>query len=414
MTTKSQNDKKKVKCNGGVTAPKGFLAGGLHCGVRPNQLKRDLCMIYSQTPCTAAAVYTQNKVFGAPITVTRNNIADGMAQAMICNSGNANTCNADGVEKAEAMCEMTANALSLSPSDIIIASTGVIGAPLPLEPIESGIVNLAPLLHEAGGTEAAEAIMTTDTKAKEEAYAIEIGGKTVTIGAMAKGSGMIHPNMATMLGFLTTDAAITTPLLQKALLLAVEDTFNMVSVDGDTSTNDMVSIMANGMAENPIIDSEGEAFDAFLCVVTEICTSMSKQIAGDGEGATKLVECQVVNAPTVPLAKAIAKSIITSSLTKAAMFGADANWGRILCAIGYTPGDFAVDTIYVDISSCKGKVIVCENGAGVPFDEDLAKEILTQEEVLLFIDLNQGTAKATAWGCDLTYDYVKINGDYRT
>ena len=402
------------KISGGVTAPKGFLAGGLHCGVRANQIKKDLCMIYSQTPCTAAAVYTQNKVFGAPITVTRDNIANGMAQAVICNSGNANTCNADGVEKATAMCEMTAKALSLKPDDIIIASTGVIGAVLPLEPIAKGIVELAPLLHPEGGMEAAEAIMTTDTKPKQEAYTTEIGGKTVTIGAMAKGSGMIHPNMATMLGFLTTDANISTPMLQKALKLAVDDTFNMVSVDGDTSTNDMVSIMANGMAENPEITEDGEAFDAFLAVVVTICTSMAKQIAGDGEGATKLVECNVVNAPTTPLAKAIAKSIITSSLTKAAMFGADANWGRILCAIGYTEGDFAVDSIYVDISSAKGTVVVCENGAGKAFDEDKAKEILLEEAVKIFVNMNQGTSDATAWGCDLTYDYVKINGDYRT
>ncbi len=402
------------KTTGGVTAPKGFLAGGLHCGVRASQMKKDLAMIYSQTPCTAAAVYTQNKVYGAPITVTRNNIADGMAQALICNSGNANTCNADGVEKAEAMCQMTAEALGLSPEDIIIASTGVIGAVLPLEPIAKGIKELAPQLTADGGALAAEAIMTTDTKAKEEAYTIEIGGKTVTIGAMAKGSGMIHPNMATMLGFLTTDAAISAPMLQKALKLAVDDTFNMVSVDGDTSTNDMVSIMANGMAENPLIDSEGPDFDAFLTVIKAISISMAKKIAGDGEGATKLMECTVNGAPTTPLAKAIAKSIITSSLTKAAMFGADANWGRILCAIGYTEGNFAVDTISVDISSPKGSIHVCENGAGVAFDEEAAKNILLEEEIHIQVELNQGEGTATAWGCDLTYDYVKINGDYRT
>lgn len=402
------------KITGGVTAPKGFLSGGLHCGVRASQQKKDLAMIYSQTPCTAAAVYTQNKVYGAPITVTKNNIANGMAQAMICNSGNANTCNADGVEKAEAMCQMTAEALGLSPEDIIIASTGVIGAVLPLEPIAKGIKELAPQLTTEGGALAAEAIMTTDTKAKEEAYTIEIGGKTVTIGAMAKGSGMIHPNMATMLGFLTTDAAISAPMLNKALKLAVDDTFNMVSVDGDTSTNDMVSIMANGLADNPMIETEGAEFEAFLTVIKEICTSMAKKIAGDGEGATKLMECTVNGAPTTPLAKAIAKSIITSSLTKAAMFGADANWGRILCAIGYTEGDFQVDTISVDISSPKGKIHVCENGAGVAFDEEVAKNILLEEEIHIQVELNQGEGTATAWGCDLTYDYVKINGDYRT
>ncbi|WP_352399829.1 bifunctional glutamate N-acetyltransferase/amino-acid acetyltransferase ArgJ [Anaerotignum sp.] len=402
------------KISGGITAPKGFLAGGLHCGIRANQDKKDLAMIYSQTPCSAAAVYTQNKVFGAPITVTRNNLADGTAQAMICNSGNANTCNADGVEKAEAMCKMTAEALGLSPKDIIIASTGVIGAVLPLDPIAKGIKSLVPQLTAEGGTLAAEAIMTTDTKAKEEAYIMKIGGKTVTIGAMAKGSGMIHPNMATMLGFLTTDCSISTPMLQKALKLAVDDTFNMVSVDGDTSTNDMVSIMANGMAENPTICKEGPAFDAFLTVIKEICTSMAKKIAGDGEGATKLLECTVSGAPSTALAKSISKSIITSSLVKSALFGADANWGRILCAIGYTEGEFAVDTISVDISSPKGSIHVCENGAGVAFDEKLAKAVLLEEEVHVQVEMNQGNATATAWGCDLTYDYVKINGDYRT
>lgn len=400
--------------NGGVTAPKGFLAGGLHCGVRANQDKKDLAMIYSPTPCQAAAVYTQNKVYGAPITVTRENLVDGMAQALICNSGNANTCNGDGVEKAEAMCNLTAQALGISPKDIIVASTGVIGMVLPLEPIAKGIKELTPLLTATGASDAAEAIITTDTKAKEEAYAIQIGGKTVTIGAMAKGSGMIHPNMATMLGFLTTDAAISAPMLKKALTLAVEDSFNMVSVDGDTSTNDMVSIMANGMAENPMIDTDGADFDAFLLVIKEICTSMAKKIAGDGEGATKLIECTVTGAPTKTIARAIAKSIITSSLTKAAMFGADANWGRILCAIGYAPGEFQVDTIAVDISSVKGSIHVCEKGAGVVFDEDLAKIILSQEEVHIQVNLNQGEGLATAWGCDLTYDYVRINGDYRS
>lgn len=402
------------KISGGVTAPKGFTAGGLHCGVRGSSEKKDLAMIYSETPCAAAAVYTQNKVYGAPITVTRANIADGTAQAMVCNSGNANTCNADGVEKAEKMCGLAGAALGLSPKDIIVASTGVIGQILPIEPIEKGIAALAPLLSREGHKDAAEAIMTTDTKAKEEAYEIEISGRPVKIGAMAKGSGMIHPNMATMLGFLTTDAAISAALLQKALKLTVEDTFNMVSVDGDTSTNDMVAILANGMAGNAPITQEGPEFDLFLAVIREICTSMAKKIAGDGEGATKLVECTVTGAPSLPLAKAIAKSVITSSLTKAAMFGADANWGRILCAIGYTEGDFAVDCIRVDISSAKGSILVCENGAGVAFDEEKAKEILLEEEIHIEIGMGQGDAAATAWGCDLTYDYVKINGDYRT
>lgn len=402
------------KIHGGVTAPKGFVAAGIHCGIRNNKDKKDLALLYSEVPCQAAAVYTQNKVYGAPITVTRNNIANGMAQAMICNSGNANTCNADGVEKAEAMCQMTAEALHIQPSDIIVASTGVIGQTLDVTPIAKGIPALVPMLSKDGHTDAVEAIMTTDTKPKEEAYTIQIGGKTVSIGAMAKGSGMIHPNMATMLGFLTTDCCITVEMLQKALKYAVDDTFNMVSVDGDTSTNDMVSIMANGLAENPVISCENEDFQLFLSVVKEICTSMAKKIAGDGEGATKLMECSVHHAPDTKLAKAIAKSVITSSLTKAAMFGADANWGRILCAIGYTEGEFAVDTIAVSISSAKGQIDVCKNGAGVAFDEDKAKEILLQEEVHIDIDMQQGDGEATAWGCDLTYDYVKINGDYRT
>ncbi len=402
------------KITGGVTAPKGFLANGIHCGIRANKTKKDLALIYSPTPCSAAAMYTQNKVYGAPITVTKNNIANGIAHAMVCNSGNANTCNADGVEKAVAMCELVGTALDISPEDVIVASTGVIGQVLALEPLAKGIPEIAPLLVDDGGQFAAEAIMTTDTYPKQEAYTIEIDGKTVTIGAMAKGSGMIHPNMATMLGFLTTDASISADMLKVALKLAVDDTFNMVSVDGDTSTNDMVCILANGAAGNKEITEDGEDFQQFLAVIQEICTSMAKRIAGDGEGATKLIECTVAAAPSTLLAKKISKSIITSSLTKAAMFGADANWGRILCAIGYTEGDFAVDTISVDISSCKGSIHVCENGAGVEFDEDLAKTILLEEEVHIQVDMGQGEGSATAWGCDLTYDYVKINGDYRT
>ena len=295
-----------------------------------------------------------------------------------------------------------------------MASTGVIGQALNISAIEAGIPGIAAGLSPENSGLAAEAIMTTDTEAKQEAYEIEINGTPVRIGAMAKGSGMIHPNMATMLGFLTTDAAISAELLQKALKLAADDTFNMVSVDGDTSTNDMVAVLANGMAGNAPITEEGPEFGQFLSVVREICTSMAKKIAGDGEGATKLVECTVTGAPSLPLAKAVAKSVITSSLTKAAMFGADANWGRILCAIGYTEGDFTVDTIRVDISSAKGSILVCENGAGVAFDEGKAKEILLQEEIHIEIGMGQGDAQATAWGCDLTYDYVKINGDYRT
>lgn len=402
------------KINSGVTAPKGFLAGGVHCGVKTNNTAKKVLPSFTAKSPASSGVYTQNKVYGAPITVTRRNIADGMAAGSCLQQRQCEhlQCRRRGKGR-ENVCSGSKSS-HLKPEDIIVASTGVIGQVLPIEPIEKGIAALAPIISGEGNLDAVQAIMTTDTKPKEEAYEIEIGGKTVKIGAMAKGSGMIHPNMATMLGFLTTDAAITTPMLQKALKLAVDDTFNMVSVDGDTSTNDMVSIMANGMAENPVIDKEGADFDLFVAVVKEICTSMAKKIAGDGEGATKLVECTVTGAPTIPLAKAIAKSVITSSLTKAAMFGADANWGRILCAIGYTEGDFAVDTIQVDISSPKGSILVCENGAGVAFDEDKAKEILLEDAIHIEIAMKQGDASATAWGCDLTYDYVKINGDYRT
>ncbi len=403
-----------IQNNGGVTAPKGFLAAGIHCGIRNKQSKKDLAIIYSETVCQAAAVYTQNKVYGAPITVTKQNIANGKAQAMICNSGNANTCNADGVQKAQMMCDMTAKALGIEAKDVIVASTGVIGMTLDIAPIEKGIPLLVKEISQSGNMAAAEAIMTTDTQPKQAVCTIEIGGKTVTIGAMAKGSGMIHPNMATMLGFLTTDCNITATLLQKALKLAVDDSFNMISVDGDTSTNDMVSIMANGLAENALIDCENDDFSIFANALKQICIALSKQIAGDGEGATKLIECHVQNAPDTQLAKDIAKSVITSSLTKVAMFGADANWGRILCAIGYTQGDFGVDTIDVTLSSGTDSVAVCQNGAGIPFSEQQAKSILEKQTVVIDIDMKQGKAEATAWGCDLTYDYVKINGDYRT
>ncbi len=400
--------------DGGVTAAKGFLASGIHCGIRKNQTKKDLAMIKSETLCSAAAVYTQNKVYGAPITVTRNNLENGYAQAVIVNSGNANTCNSDGVEKAHIMCDIAAKSLDVKPDDIIVASTGVIGMSLDVTPIANSADELASQISENGGHDAAEAIMTTDTKAKECAVKFEIDGKTVTLGACCKGSGMIHPNMATMLCFMTTDIAITPEMLQKALSSVVVDTFNMISVDGDTSTNDMVCIMANGKAENAIIDSENEAFEIFKAALMEVSVKLSRKIAGDGEGAERLLECTVKNAPDKATAKNIAKSIICSSLVKTAMFGSDANWGRILCAIGYTPGDFRVDTIDVVLSSSKGSVKVCENGFGIEFSEEKAKEILLEDEIVLDIDMKQGSSNATAWGCDLTYDYVKINGDYRT
>ena len=400
--------------DGGVTAAKGFMASGIHCGIRKNQTKKDLAMIKSENLCSAAAVYTQNKVYGAPITVTRNNISDGYAQAVIVNSGNANTCNSDGVEKAEMMCDIAAKALGVKAEDVIVASTGVIGMSLDVTPIANAADELAAQVSENGGHDAAEAIMTTDTKAKECAVEVVIDGKTVTLGACCKGSGMIHPNMATMLCFMTTDAAISPEMLQKALSAVVVDTFNMISVDGDTSTNDMVCIMANGKAGNAEINCEGEVFEIFKAALMEVSVRLSRKIAGDGEGAERLLECIVKNAPDVATAKNIAKSIICSSLVKTAMFGSDANWGRILCAIGYTPGDFKVDTIDVVLSSVKGSVKVCENGFGIEFSEEKAKEILLESEIKLEIDMKQGTADATAWGCDLTYDYVKINGDYRT
>ena len=399
---------------GGVCAPRGFLASGIHAGIRKNKMKKDLALIYSEVPCNAAAVYTKNKVFGAPIIVTRRNIADGHAQAIVCNSGNANTCNADGLEKAELMGDLAARELHLQPQDMIVSSTGVIGLPLKIEPIAQGLPSLVAALSKDGGHDAAQAIMTTDTRPKEMAVEFTIDGKPCRIGAIAKGSGMIHPNMATMLCFITTDVNIAPDMLHAALKFAIEDSFNMVSIDGDTSTNDMVAILASGLAGNSLIDKESSQFAAFSEALRQLTIQMARKIAGDGEGATKLLECQVKNAPDISLAKKIAKSIISSSLTKAAMFGSDANWGRILCAIGYTEGDFRVDNINVSFSSAKGCVQVCREGMGIAFSEEDAKMILLEPEITIIIDMQQGDASATAWGCDLTYDYVRINGDYRT
>jgi len=400
--------------NGGVCAAKGFTASGVHCGVRKNKTKRDIALIYSEKRAAAAAVYTTNKVKGAPISVTKNNIEDGYAQAFICNSGNANTCNADGIEIAEATCKYLGEALSIPATDIIIASTGVIGQPLPIEPIKNGIPALVKALSVNGSSDAAEGIMTTDTVKKEIAVEFEVGGKRCVIGGIAKGSGMIHPDMATMLVFITTDCAISPALLQKALSGDIKNTFNMVSVDGDTSTNDMVTVLANGMAGNRMIDSEGEDFEIFMKALNTVTVYLCKCIAGDGEGATKLLECQVSGGSSTEIAKTVAKAVICSSLTKAAMFGADANWGRVLCAIGYSKAPVDVTKIDVSFSSPKGSIKVCENGAGIPFSEEVAKEILLEKEIGIIIDLKDGDAKATAWGCDLTYEYVKINGDYRT
>ncbi len=402
-----------MKIEGGVCAAKGFLANGIHCGIRKNKTKRDLALIYSEVPATAAAVYTQNLVKGAPLIVTKNNIADGVAQAMICNSGNANTCNANGIEIAEAMCELLAKEMKIRAKDVIVASTGVIGQPLNIEPIANGIPALAAGLGDHSDF-ASEGIMTTDVKKKEIAYEFEIDGVKCRIGGIAKGSGMIHPNMATMLVFVTTDCAISSEMLSVALKKDVQTSFNMVSVDGDTSTNDMVSVMANGMANNARITSEGAAFNTFCEALHKVTSYLCRMIAADGEGATKLLECVVDGAKDEMTARVVAKSVICSSLFKAAMFGADANWGRVLCAIGYSGADVDVMKVDVAFRSVKGEILVCRNGTGVDFSEDLAKEILMEKEIQILVGLNSGAGSAVAWGCDLTYDYVKINGDYRT
>ncbi len=399
---------------GGVCAAKGFTANGIHCGIRKNKSKRDLALILSEVPAAAAAVYTTNLVKGAPLAVTRRHLANGVARAVICNSGNANTCNANGIEVAEETCTALAEALAISPEDVVVASTGVIGQPLDVTPIKNGIPSLIAGLSEKGSALAAEGIMTTDTKLKEVAVSFEIDGVTCHLGGIAKGSGMIHPNMATMLVFLTTDCAITAEMLSKALSGDVQNSFNMVSIDGDTSTNDMVTLLANGMAQNPVIDREGEAFATFMKALNTVTVALCRCIAGDGEGATKLLECRVSGAADLPTAKAVAKSVICSSLTKAAMFGADANWGRILCAIGYSGASVDVNRVDVSFASAAGEIAVCKNGSGVDFSEELAKKILLESEIEIRVTLNAGTAAATAWGCDLTYDYVKINGDYRT
>ncbi len=399
---------------GGVCAAKGFTANGVHCGIRKNRTKKDLSLIFSEVEANAAAVYTTNLVKGAPLTVTKNHISDGKAQAIICNSGNANTCNADGIEIAEEMSALAAAQLGIKADNIIVASTGVIGQPLDITPIATGIPELVNGLSANGGQDAAEGIMTTDTVMKEIAVEFTVGGKVCYIGGIAKGSGMIHPNMATMLVFITTDAAISSALLQKALSTDIADTFNMVSVDGDTSTNDMVTVLANGMAGNPEITAEGADFNEFMKALNTVTVHLCRMIAGDGEGATKLLECNVSGAKTLACAKTVAKSVICSSLLKAAMFGADANWGRVLCAIGYSGADVDVNKVGVSFKSAKGKIEVCRNGSGVDFSEDFAKTVLLEKEIEIIVELNDGDEAATAWGCDLTYDYVKINGDYRT
>ncbi len=404
-----------ISVSGGICAAKGYKASGIHCGIRKNKQKRDLSLIISEQRAAAAAVYTTNLVKGAPIAVTRKNISDGYAQAVICNSGNANTCNANGVEIAEAMCALTEQYAGIKAQDVIVASTGVIGQPLDITPIANGMEALVAELSSDGSLAAAEGIMTTDTRVKEIAFEFEAGGKKCRIGGIAKGSGMIHPNMATMLVFITSDVSITPALLKLALSEDVKDSFNMVSVDGDTSTNDMCCVMANGMAGNAEITDENSAdFYEFKKALFAVTSYLCRSIARDGEGATRLMQVEVTGASDKQTARTVAKSVCCSSLLKAAIFGADANWGRVLCAIGYSGADLDVGKIDVDFASDAGTIAVCRAGSGVDFSEEKAKEILLREEIRILINLGSGNDFATAWGCDLTYDYVKINGDYRT
>lgn len=405
--------------DGGVCAAKGFRANGIQCGLAHagasvTKKKNDIALILADNMCTAAAVYTTNKVKGAPIQVTREHLQNGMAKAVIVNSVNANTCNSDGVAKAEKMCSLVAEELGIDENDVIVASTGVIGQVLPIEPIEKGMKSLCEGLTYDGNSRAVEAIMTTDTMVKEVAVEFETGGKTCTMGGMLKGSGMIHPNMATTLTFITSDVNITPELLQRALSDVVKITLNRVSVDGDTSTNDMVCVMASGTSGNKIIDCEDDDFEKFRNALYAVMMNLARMMARDGEGATKLIECACVGASSEKTAETVAKSVITSSLFKAAMFGEDANWGRILCAVGYADANFDISKVDVNIGSDKGIIAVCRDGAGVEFSEEKAKEILQEEEIQIYISLNEGDCSAVAWGCDLTYDYVKINGDYRS
>lgn len=411
--------------DGGVCAPKGFKANGVYCGIKksasadqnPNvPHKNDLGMIVSDEMCTCAAVYTTNKVKGAPILVTKSNLekTSNHAKAVIVNSKNANTCNADGVEKASKMCELAAEALGINDSEVVVASTGVIGQILPIEPIEKGIKPLVDGLSYTGNEEAATAIMTTDTIKKEYAVEFSVNGKTCRVGGMAKGSGMIHPNMATTLNFITSDVNISAKMLQAALDDIVKVTYNCLSIDGDTSTNDMVSVMANGLAGNDEIISEGEEFSSFKTALYEVMMNLTKMLAKDGEGASKMIECECKGCPDKDTAITVAKSVVGSTLFKCAVFGEDANWGRILCAVGYAPAEFDINKVDVDIKSEFGEIAVCRNGTGVEFSEEKAAEVLKSDEIYVIIDLNAGESSAKAWGCDLTYDYVKINGDYRT
>lgn len=399
---------------GGVCAPKGYKANGIHAGIRENHDVKDLSLIVSDVVATTAATYTTNKVKGAPLTVTKKHLKNGKAKAIICNSGNANTCNTNGIEIANQVCELLADEIHIDPQDVVVASTGVIGQPMSITPFKNSMKELVEGLNTNGSFDAELGIMTTDTVPKEYAIEFTLGKHTCRLGAIAKGSGMIHPNMATMLAFVTSDVDISKEMLDIMIHEVVEDTFNMVSVDGDTSTNDMLTVMCNGLAGNPKIVFKDDHYRIMKEALYEICELLSKGIAKDGEGATKLLTCHTKRAKTKKVAKAVAKSVITSSLFKAAMFGKDANWGRILCAIGYAPVDVDIDQVEVSLSSKAGEILVCRNGMGVAFDEDQALTVLSEDEIVIDVDLHVGEFDATAWGCDLTYDYVKINGDYRT
>lgn len=398
---------------GGVCAPAGFRANGVHCGIRKNKIKKDLALITSSVRCATACAYTTNRVKGAPILVTKRHVADGYAQAVIVNSGNANTCNAGGEEIAEETCALVERYTGIPASDVVVASTGVIGQKLSIDPIASGMEALVGGLGE-NSTAAAEAIMTTDTVKKEIAVSFPLGGKTCRIGAIAKGVGMICPNMATLLMFVTTDVSITPQMLQKAVSADVKDSLNMLSVDGDTSTNDTFCVMASGLAGNETISSYGADYKAFRRALNAVTTALCRKLARDGEGATKLIECKVSGARSLKDARLAAKSVVGSNLLKAAIFGADANWGRVLCALGYSGAKIDPDSVDVNFRSRAGILPVCKGGRGIDFSEDFAKAVLSEEEIDIDVALGGGNYRATAWGCDLTYDYVKINGDYRT
>ena len=412
--TKETNKNEVKLIQGGVCAPAGFRASGVYCGIRNNASKKDLALIVSNTLCDAAGVYTRNKVKGAPIAVTREHINDGHARVIICNSGNANTCAPGGVQLARDTCHLVAQALDIKPQDVAVCSTGVIGEQLSLEPFEKGIPEAVSALSASGSDLAAQAIMTTDTVPKSIAVEFLVDGQVFRIGGIAKGSGMINPNMATMLSFITSDVNIDHQLLQEALSQDVQSSFNQICVDGDTSTNDMVLLLANGLAGNQRIEEKDENYQKFCHALSQVTVYLAQQLARDGEGAEKLIECNVQGAPDLKTARAISKSVISSNLLKAAVFGADANWGRVLCAVGYTPGDFNTENIQVTMGSAAGQVLVCEGSAYHPYSEEKASEILSESTIRIDIDLHQGSSVASAWGCDLTYEYVRINGEYRS